>query len=131
VVYSEFGSAPVAHMEKIDERTYKFAQRILRLVVSMTPNASSDVLGRQLLRSGTSVGADVEEAYAAISQREFAQKMSIALKEARETHSWLRLIRDAKLVPANRIDSLIQEALEIKLILGKTVMTSKKLNGNR
>ncbi len=118
-------------MEKIDERTYKFAQRILRLVVSMTPNASSDVLGRQLLRSGTSVGADVEEAYAAISQREFAQKMSIALKEARETHSWLRLIRDAKLVPANRIDSLIQEALEIKLILGKTVMTSKKLNGNR
>ena len=52
--------------------------------------------------------------------------MSIALKEARETHFWLRLIRDGGLVPDKRIEPLVQEALEIKLILGKTVTTSKK-----
>jgi four helix bundle protein len=56
--------------------------------------------------------------------------MSIALKEARETYYWLRLIRDSELVPAKRIDPLIQEALEIKLILGKVVSTSKKTASN-
>ncbi len=114
-------------MERIDERTYKFALRIIKLVSSLPHNPTADVLGRQVLRSGTSIGANVEEAYAAVSSREFSQKMSIALKEARETHYWLRLIKDAALVTAARIDSLIQEALEIKLILGKTVMTSKKI----
>ncbi len=116
-------------MERIDERTYKFALRVINLVSSLPHNPTADVLGRQVLRSGTSIGANVEEAYASVSSREFAQKMSIALKEARETHYWLRLIRDAELVAANRIDALIQEALEIKLILAKTVMTSKKLKG--
>lgn len=61
-----------------------------------------------------------------MSKRDFTLKMSIALKEARETHYWLRLIRDAELVPEARIAPLIQEAQEIKLILGKTVVTSKK-----
>lgn len=72
------------------------------------------------------MGANIEEAYAAVSRRDFTLKMSIALKEARETHYWLRLIKDSELVPAIRIDSLIQESLEIKLILGKTVKSSKK-----
>lgn len=113
-------------MERIDERTYKFALRIIKLVSALPHSPIGDVLGKQVLRSGTSIGANVQEAYAAVSSREFSQKMSIALKEARETHYWLRLIKDSELVSAIRIDSLIQEALEIKLILGKTVMTSKK-----
>ncbi len=116
-------------MERIDERTYKFALRIIKLVSSLPHNSTSAVLGKQVLRSGTSIGANVEEAYAAVSPREFTQKMSIALKEARETHYWLRLIKDSELVAANRIDPLIKKALEIKLMLGKTVMTSKKLKG--
>jgi four helix bundle protein len=114
-------------MERIDERTYKFALRIIKLASTLPRKPAGDVLGRQVLRSGTSVGANVEEAYAAVSPREFTQKMSVALKEARESHYWLRLIRDAGLIPVNKIDALIQESLEIKLILPKTVMTSKKL----
>jgi len=113
-------------MERIDERTYKFALRVIKLVLSLSHTPAADVLGKQVLCSGTSIGANVKEAYAAVSSREFSQKMSIALKEARETHYWLRLIKDAELVAANRIDSLIQKALEIKLILAKTVLTSKK-----
>lgn len=114
-------------MERIDERTYKFALRIIKLVSALAHNSTADVPGKQVLRSSTSIGANVEEAYAAVSAREFSQKMSIALKEARETHYWLRLIKDAELIAKNRIEPLIQEALEIKLILGKTVMTSKNL----
>lgn len=117
-------------MEKIDERTYKFALRIIKLVNALPQNKVGDVLGRQVLRAGTSVGANVEEAYAASSKRDFTNKLSIALKEARETHFWLRLIRDSGLVPTKQIESLIQEALEIKLILGKAVTTSKKSKGD-
>jgi four helix bundle protein len=113
-------------MERLDERTYKFALRILKLVDALPRTPQGEVLGRQVLRSGTSIGANVEEAYAASSKRDFTNKMFIALKEARETHFWLRLIRDSGLVPIERIEPLIQEALEIKLILGKTVATSRK-----
>ncbi len=113
-------------MEKIDERTYKFALRIVKLVSALPRTTMGEVLGKQVIRSGTSVGANIEEAYAATTQREFTYKMQTALKEARETHYWLRLIRDAGLVSEKRIASLLQEAMEIKLILAKTVITSKK-----
>lgn len=112
-------------MEKLDERTYKFALRVVKLVSALPRSAEGEVLGRQVLRSGTSIGANVEEAYAATTDRDFTYKMATALKEARETHYWLRLIRDGGLLPAKRLESLIQEALEIKLILGQTVLTSK------
>lgn len=113
-------------MEKLDERTYKFALRVIKLVSSLPRTAISEVLGRQVLRSGTSIGANVEEAFGATSKREFTYKLNIAFKEAKETHYWLRLIRDVGLVPAKRIDLLIQEALEIKLILAKSIVTSQQ-----
>ncbi len=113
-------------MEKIDERSYRFALRIVKLVSALPRTMQGEVLGRQVLRSGTSIGANIEEAYGGSSKRDFTNKMSTAFKEARETHFWLRLIRDASLIPAKRIEPLVQEALEIKLILAKTVVTSKK-----
>lgn len=116
-------------MERIDERTYKFALRVVKLVNSLPLNTTGSVLGKQVLRSATSIGANIEEAYAAVSPKEFSLKMSIALKEARETRYWLRLIKDSELVSANRIDALVQESLEIMLILGKTVATSRKPKG--
>ena len=113
-------------MEKLDERTYKFALRIIKPVSALPKTTTGEVLGRQVLRSGTSVGANVEEGFGASTKREFTYKLNIAFKEAKETHYWLRLIRDAGLVPAKRIDSLIQEALEIKLILAKSIVTSQQ-----
>ncbi len=113
-------------MEKLDERTYKFALQIIKLVSALPHTPARDVLGRQVLRSGTSVGANVEEAFAASTRREFSHRLTIALKEAKETHYWLRLIKDAGLVPAEQVEPLIQEALEIKRILGKSIVTSKK-----
>ncbi|MCX7839625.1 MAG: four helix bundle protein [Anaerolineae bacterium] len=113
-------------MERLDERTYKFALRIIKLVSALPKTPAGEILGRQVLRSGTSVGANVEEAFGASTKREFVYKLTIAFREAKETHYWSRLIKDAGLVPAHQIDALIQEALEIKLILAKSIVTSKQ-----
>jgi four helix bundle protein len=87
---------------------------------------ASQAVGRQVLRSGTGIGANVEEAIAASSKRDFANKMAIACKEARETHYWLRLIRDSSMIPSKRIDPLSQESLEPIKILSKTVSTTRR-----
>ncbi len=111
---------------KIEERTYQFALRVIRMVRALPEDYGSQAIGRQVLRSGTSIGANVEEAIGASSKRDFANKMSIAAREARETHYWLRLIKDSQLMPGKLIEPLIQEALEIKKILSKTVSTTRQ-----
>lgn len=116
---------------KIEDRTYQFALRVIRMTGALPDDYASQAIGRQVLRSGTSIGANVEEAIGASSKRDFANKMAIATKEARETHYWLRLIKDSQLIPAERIEPLIQEALEIKKILSKTVSTARqRLDGS-
>jgi four helix bundle protein len=111
---------------KIEDRSYEFALRIIRLVQALPADYASQVIGRQVLRAGTSVGANIEEAIGASSKKDFANKMAIARKEARETHYWLRLIRDSKLINARRIEPLIQESLELAKILSKIVSTTRK-----
>ena len=80
-------------------------------------------LGRQLLKSGTSIGANVEEATAAQSKKDFISKMAIALKEARETNYWLRLLKRTGYIEK---DDLISESEEVMNILGAIVRTSRK-----
>jgi four helix bundle protein len=111
---------------KIEDRTYQFSLRIIRLVRALPKEYAGQAIGRQVLRSGTSIGANVEEAIGASSKKDFANKMTIAQKEARETHYWLRLIRDSGMVTTQRIEPLLQEALEIKKILSKTVATTRQ-----
>jgi four helix bundle protein len=77
------------------------------------------------LESGTSIGANLEEAEAGQSKPDFISKCSIALKEARETHFWLRLLRQCELVPVGRISPLITEAEEIVAILTTIVKNSR------
>ena len=112
--------------EPIEERTYRFALRVLKLVSSMPPTVAATVLGRQVLRSATSIGANVEEAKGASSRRDFTNKMNIALKEARETYYWLRLVRDAGILSEERLAPIVQESLEIKKILSATVRSSRE-----
>lgn len=111
---------------KIEDRTYQFALRIIRLVRALPKEYASQAMSRQVLRSGTSISANVEEAIGASTKKDFANKMTIAQKEARETRYWLRLIRDSDMVGVKRIAPLIQEALEIKKILSKTVSTTRR-----
>ena len=86
----------------------------------------SIILGDQLLRAGTSIAANVEESRGAQSKADFTSKMSIAYKESRETVMWLRMIRDVKLIPEEKMTDIIQEAKEIRAILGSSVKSSKR-----
>ncbi len=109
----------------IEERTFKFAVRVVKMSRFIPKTVDGRVLANQVLRSGTSIGANVEEAEAAYSKREFAMKMGIALKEARETHYWLRLIEAVDLLKPARMKAIIQEAAELKKILGAIVSRAR------
>ena len=114
----------------IQERTFNFGVRIIKLVGSLPNSKIGGVIGKQVLRSGTSIGANVEEADAAYSKEDFIYKINIALKEARETHYWLRMIKASDMVNPQRLESILAEAEELKKILGsiasKARGTSKK-----
>jgi len=83
-------------------------------------------LSRQLLRSGTSIGANVEEAQAGQSRSDFLSKYSIALKEARETYYWLRLIAGCEILPAIRLAEISQESNELVAILTAIIKSTRK-----
>ncbi|NQV29466.1 MAG: four helix bundle protein [Candidatus Marinimicrobia bacterium] len=107
----------------IKARTFDFSVRIIELYQYLRNEKKEFTLGKQLLRAGTSVGANVEEATAAQSKRDFIAKMSISLKEARETNYWLRLLKRTGYISK---DELILESEEIMNILGAIIRTSKK-----
>jgi four helix bundle protein len=112
----------------IKERTFLFALEIVRLCQYLEKR--SDVyrtLGKQLLRSGTSIGANTEEAQAGQSRADFISKYAIALKEARETVYWLRLIKETVSAKNIEIERLIQEAEEISKIIGSIIINTKKV----
>lgn len=102
----------------LPERTFAFAGRIVRLcqVLDEQPGVAR-TLGRQLLRSGTSIGANVEEGQGSQSRADFVAKYSIACKEARETHYWLRLLSETDIMPTERLRPLTDECHELIAIL--------------
>lgn len=111
----------------IVERTFEFAVRIIKLCEHLDERPGvGRVMMPQILRSGTSVPSNVEEAQAAQSKADFISKMSIALKEARETHLRLRLASKAGVVIQDRLQPLIDEADELKRILGAIIVSAKR-----
>lgn len=109
----------------IVERTFEFALNIISLGPLLPQTSEGWIIGKQGLRSGTSIGANVEEAQSAFSKKEFVYTMNIALREARETHYWLRLIRRANLARSNQLEGLLQECDELKRILGAIVSKAR------
>lgn len=112
--------------QDIKDRTFNFALRIIELSKILYRKRENYILGNQLLRAGTSIGANVEEAVAAYSSDDFIYKMNIALKEARETHYWIRLIQGSNISGLKTLDGLIAEAEEIKKVLGAIVSKLRK-----
>lgn len=111
----------------IKERTFAFAIDIVRLCLRLEKVSDTlRTLSKQLLRSGTSIGANVEEAQAGQSRADFISKYVISLKEARETIYWLRLIQAVGSVKDVAIEELIHEADEISRIIGSIIVSSKK-----
>ena len=89
-------------------------------------NQNEFVLSKQLLRSGTSIGANIEEATAAQSRRDFISKMSIASKEARESNYWLRLLKDSNSCKSMELEQLLNDSTQIIKILTSIVKTSQR-----
>jgi four helix bundle protein len=111
-------------VREIKARAFDFACRIIRLhQFSVKQRGTSRSLAGQILRAGTSVGANLEEAHAAQSKSDFVAKSCIALKEGRETHYWLRLLIACELAPAKRLGPLVREADELVAIM--TVIVKK------
>lgn len=111
----------------LPDRTFAFAERIVRLCIHLEQNGRvSTTLATQLLRSGTSVGANVEEAGSAESRKDFVHKYSIACKEARESHYWLRLLAASEVLTKERLDPLIGEANELIAILTTIIKKSRE-----
>ena len=110
----------------ITERTTTYSLRIIKLYRYIQNDSVGRILGKQLLRSGTSVGANVHEAQGAQSRADFIAKMSIAHKEIIETGYWLRLLAEANIVPEERISMLRDETSQLTKILSTILINSKK-----
>ena len=106
-------------------RTKQFALRILRSYRALPAREEARILGRQLLRSGTSVGANYRAACRARSKAEFVAKLGIVLEEADETVFWLELLLEGGIVKAGKLDDLLNEAQELTSIFVASLCTAK------
>jgi len=100
----------------IKEKSFKFAVRIINLYIYLKEKKEF-TLSKQILRSGTSIGANVEEASGGVSKADFKNKICISYKEAKETHYWLRLLKETKIINNIMFGSLEKDCVEIKKIL--------------
>ena len=109
----------------LKDKSYAFAVRIVKLSQYLTNEEKEYVLSKQVLRSGTQIGANLEEAFQGQSRLDFIHKLSIANKEAFETHYWLRLLRDSDILTKEQSSSLLTECDELQRMLVSAIKTSK------
>ena len=109
----------------LDERLLVYGATIIKLVESLPSTIAGRRIGDQLLRSGTSVGANFEEAQGAESKNDFAHKLQIAPKELRESNYWLRLLAKTGMLPQQTLVVVIGESAQLKAILSKSIATVK------
>ena len=107
-------------------KSYAFSKRTVLLYKLLIKNKHPRPLADQILRCGTSVGANVKEAVGGFSRRDFAAKCGIAYEEARESHYWLRLLRDTECLESRLAESLINDADELKKILAAIILSSRQ-----
>ena len=107
------------------DRTKLYARRIIRLVSALPKNTVAQVLGTQVLRSGTSVGANYREASRARSRAEFIAKMGDCLKQLSESEYWLELLSEEKSVPAGKLSPVLAETRELTAIFVTSIKTAR------
>jgi four helix bundle protein len=110
--------------EEMVDRTRQFALRVIRLVSRLPKDRAADIIARQILRSGTSIGANYREATRATTKKHFTSILGNALREADETLYWLELLRDAGLVRPQLLKDLLDESNQLVAILAPSVKTA-------
>jgi four helix bundle protein len=109
----------------IQEKSYAFAIRTVKLYRYLTEKKHEYVLSKQVLRSGTSIGANIEEGIGGQSAKDFYAKLNVAYKEARETNYWLRLLRDTDYLSAKEAKAMLDNCDELLKIIGSIIRTMK------
>jgi four helix bundle protein len=109
--------------EQFKTRTRKLALEVIELVESLPRSRTADVIGRQLLRSGTSIGANYRAACRGKSKADVISKLAIVEEEADETIYWLELLVETKIVESSRVDSLLKETNEIVAMVVASIKT--------
>jgi four helix bundle protein len=110
----------------IQQKSYAFSVRIIRVYQHLAQEKREFILSKQLLRSATSIGANVEEGLGGQSERDFFAKLNIAYKEARETLYWLRLLHETDYLTTEIAEPLIQDCEEILRISGSIIRTTRE-----
>jgi len=113
---------------EFNKRIYKYALDIIKFVEKLPKDTASQVLAKQLMRSGTSVSANIIEAQSASSKKDYINFYTYALKSANESKLWISLIRDTEKINKEEADKLLTETTEIAKILGASVITMKNKN---
>ncbi len=113
----------------VQAKSYAFAVRIVKLYQHLSGDKREYVLSKQVLRSGTSIGANIEESIGGQSRADFIAKLSIAYKEARETSYWLRLLRDTDYLTAAQFESIHEDSLELCRIISAIQKSTKERTG--
>ena len=111
-------------------KSYQFALSIIKLCQNLTSGKREFVLSRQILKSGTSIGANVEEANQGESKKDFIHKLGIAQKEAFETHYWLRLLTDSAYLDQESSVSLVSDCEELIKLITSSIKTAKNSLNN-
>lgn len=106
-------------------KSYAFAVRIVKVYQFLCEQKKEFVLSKQLLRSGTSIGANIEEAIGRQSEKDFFAKLTISYKEARETHYWIRLLKDTNYLTEEQAGNLLKDADELLRIIGSIQKTMR------
>jgi len=119
------------NQEEMKERTKQFALRVIRLVESLPRGRTAEVIGRQLLRSGTSVGANYRAACRARSPADFIAKMGIVEEEADESLFWMELLIESGIMQASELEPMMKEADELLAITVSSIKTAKTRRTNR
>jgi four helix bundle protein len=107
-------------------KSYAFALRIVNLYKYLAFDTKEYVLSKQVLRSGTSIGANIAEGNRGQSKSDFVHKLALALKEADETEYWITLLRDGEFITSAQADSLLADCIELQKMLTASIKTAKK-----
>lgn len=117
----------------MEEKSYQFSLRIIKLYKYLVEDKREYILSKQILMCGTSIGANLKEAYQGESTADFIHKLSISLKEASETEYWLELLKDSDFISLKEYESINQDCVEIIKLLITSIKTtkSKKSTSNK
>jgi len=113
---------------KLKDRTYQYSIKMIEFLDSLSKDSSTQIISKQLLKSATSIGANIVEAQASSSEKDFTKYFNYSLKSANESVYWLNLLKEAKKINNNQIEYLLNETKELAKILGSSILTLKGKN---